>query len=255
MALDQSPLPTRYDLRFTIAHIPVRVQPLFWLTSFLLGISFGEPAYIVLWVGVVFLSILVHELGHALVMRWYGFSPRIVLHALGGATTGTPPLWGTGQASAALRPFQEVLVAAAGPLSGFLCAGLILLGAPVVGGRVLWAQRLLSLPWPYVFLPGWGVFLNSAVQMVLWVNLFWGMLNLAPVYPLDGGQIARHIWSLVDPYRGVRRSLWLSLSAAVLIAAAGLLLWHSTYLGLLFGFLAFQSYQALSAYRGETWRG
>lgn len=249
MTLFQPPPPTRYDVYFTIARIPVRVHPLFWLMSFFLGFSFGDPAYILLWVAIAFVSILLHEVSHALVMRRYGLLPSIVLHALGGVTTGEPSLWGRWRVSVALHPLQEIYLVAAGPLSNFLLAGLILLSARLAGGQIIWARLLFVVPWPYIFLPNQSVFVNGAVHMALWINLFWAMLNLAPVYPLDGGQIARHAWSHADPYRGVYRSLWLSLVAGALIAAVGLFLWRSTYLFLLFGVLAFQSYQALQTYR------
>lgn len=249
MTLFQPPPPTRYDVHFTIARIPVRVHPLFWLMSFFLGFSFGDLAYILLWVAIVFVSILVHELGHALVMRRYGLAPSIVLHALGGVTTAEPFLWGVRGVNVIRRPWREILITAAGSLSSFLVAALILLGVLLAGGQVIWARWLFIVPWPSVLLPTRSAFVNSAVHMALWVNVFWAMLNLAPVYPLDGGQIARHAWSYADPRRGVYRSLWLSLVAGVLIAAVGLLLWRSVYLFLLFGVLAFQSYQALQAYR------
>ncbi len=249
MTLFQLPPPTRYDLYFTIAQIPVRVHPLFWLMAFLFGFSLGDPAYILLWVAIVFISVLLHELGHALVMRKYGLSPSIVLYALGGGTAAEPLLWGTGRARVALHPLQEIFIVAAGPLSNFLFAGLIILGALIAGGHTIWARWFFVAPWPYIVLPSQSAFVNSAVHMLLWVNLFWAMLNLAPVYPLDGGQIARHAWSHADPYRGLYRSLWLSLVAGALISAAGLFLWRSAYLFLLFGVLAFQSYQALQAYR------
>ena len=61
------------DLNFQLFGIPVRVHPLFWLIAVLLGISGDpQPAEILLWVVAVFVSILVHELGHALTMRAFG---------------------------------------------------------------------------------------------------------------------------------------------------------------------------------------
>ena len=50
---------------------------------------------------------------------------------------------------------------------------------------------------------------------MLYVNIFWGLVNLLPVYPLDGGQIARELLELASPADGVRQSLWLSVIAAV----------------------------------------
>ena len=64
MLLFQPPPPTRYDLRFSIVGIPVSVHPLFWLITLLLAAS-GDLLLIPIWIFVVFVSILVHELGHA----------------------------------------------------------------------------------------------------------------------------------------------------------------------------------------------
>ena len=37
--------------------------------------------------------------------------------------------------------------------------------------------------------------LNTAIWDMLWVNIYWGLVNLLPVYPLDGGQIARELFN------------------------------------------------------------
>ena len=81
--------------------------------------------------------------------------------------------------------------------------------------------------------------------MLLWVNVFWGLFNLLPVFPLDGGQVARNIIIQYDPYDGVRKSIWVSVITGGLIALYGLLVMRSIYIALLFGLLAFQSYQSL----------
>ena len=86
MLLFQPPPPTRYDLRFILFGFPIRVSPLFWLIAILLGSSSGDPLQILIWVLVVFVSIVVHELGHALAFRRYGLASQIILHFSGGLT-------------------------------------------------------------------------------------------------------------------------------------------------------------------------
>src|SRR3954447_11140833 len=77
------PEPTAYDLRFRFLGIPVRVHPLFWLFSaFLAGNEELMP--VAIWIGCVFISILVHEFGHGLMGRAFGYSPSIVLYSMGG---------------------------------------------------------------------------------------------------------------------------------------------------------------------------
>ena len=68
MFLFQSPPQTSYDLRFSIAGIPVRVHPLFWVIAILFGLSSSSLIHILLWFFAIFLSILIHELGHAFAM-------------------------------------------------------------------------------------------------------------------------------------------------------------------------------------------
>jgi Zn-dependent protease len=85
------------------------------------------------------------------------------------------------------------------------------------------------------------------VSMFLWVNVFWGLINLVPVYPLDGGSVTRNILVQVNPINGVRWSLWLSVIVGGLIALAGFIFLRSIFMALLFGMLAFQSFQSLQS--------
>ena len=78
---------TPYDLNFSLFGIPVRVHPLFWLVTLLLGYELAAmPPRCLTWIIAVFSAILVHEMGHALAMRAYGFQPWITLYGMGGLT-------------------------------------------------------------------------------------------------------------------------------------------------------------------------
>lgn len=245
MVMFQPPPPTRYDLRFSIAGIPVSVHPAFWLLSLLLGAS-GDPILIPIWIFVVFVSILVHELGHALAFRRYGQRSRIVLHFAGGLTIPEPVSWGSGYANVALSPNQEIIISLAGPVSGFLLAGLILFLIVVMGGSIVTTRLFGFLPLPLnALLPFGGRVVGVMISMALWVNVFWGLINLMPVYPLDGGSVTRNILLQVDPVNGVRKSLWVSVIAGGLVAILGYIFFRSLFMALLFGLLAFQSYQLL----------
>ena len=245
MLMFQSPPPTRYDLRFTIAGIPVRVHPLFWLIMLLLGAS-GDILLIPIWLLVIFVSILVHELGHALAFRRYGQRSHIVLHFAGGLTIPEPVYWGGGLANVSLSPNQQIFISLAGPGAGFLLAGLVIGIVFITGGSVLttWLFGFIPLPLTAQLAFG-GRILNLFVTLMLWVNIFWGLVNLMPVFPLDGGNIARNILIQYDPLDGVRKSLWLSVIAGGIVALVGLIFFRSIFMALLFGLLAFQSYQSL----------
>ena len=247
MFLMQSPPPTQYDLRFSVAGIPVRVHPLFWLIALLLGSS-GALIEIPIWIIVVFVSILIHEFGHALALRRYGIRSHIVLHAMGGLTIPEAAPWGTGWASVSPSPNQEIVISLAGPFAGFLFAGLVMAMTVLTGGSLFTSKLFGVLPLPLTaIMPFGGTVLNVFLTMLLWVNIFWGLINILPVFPMDGGQVARNILIQYDPLDGVRKSLWLSVVIGGILAVAGLLAFNSVYMAILFGLLAFQSYQSLYA--------
>lgn len=246
MFLFQPPPPTRYDLRFNLAGFPVRVHPLFWLIAVLLGYSAGNILQILIWVLVVFVSILVHELGHALAFRRYGLSSQIILHFAGGLTVPESALWGSRWANVALGPNQNIFISLAGPGAGFIFAALVSGIVFLLGGSIVTAPLFGFLPVPRLaILPFGGTLVSAFLTVLLWVNIFWGFINLLPVYPLDGGHVARNVLIQVDPADGVRKSMWVSVVTGALIALFAFFFLRSLYMAFLFGFLAFQSYQSL----------
>src|SRR3954462_311198 len=93
-------------MNFRLGTIPVRVRPEFFILP-AIGLMQGGLERGLIWVGIVFVSVLGHELGHAMVMRLFGFAPRIELHGMGGWT-----LWPGG---AQPSEKQKLLVSLAGP--------------------------------------------------------------------------------------------------------------------------------------------
>ena len=195
------PPPSQADLHFRVLDIPVRVNPFFWVISLLLGLRFfdGEPVGTLLGVCVVFVSVLVHELGHAVMQIRFGGHPRIVLHGLGGLA-----ICGDCDRS----PKSQILISLAGPFAGFLLAGgvalLVVLASQRVAFVPFWqdAAKELDTTIPiwvvlgdFRFQPFGATAVFYVVVMALLVNIFWGILNLLPVYPLDGGQVARELFT------------------------------------------------------------
>jgi hypothetical protein len=129
---------------FVLFGTPVRVEPTFFLVAVYLGLNLENLGLIVAWVAVMFVGILIHELGHALAYRAYGSGAAIVLWGFGGLTYG----------QAGLKPRQHVLVSLAGPLTG-----LILLGIPA------WSIDRAEL--------ATGPTADEIIEMVVFVNLFW----------------------------------------------------------------------------------
>lgn len=242
------PRTTDFDLHFKIGKIPVRVHPMFWLISLVFGVlaARGHPSIhvfvgVILWTAAVFVSILVHELGHAAIAKVHGWPPRIVLHSFGGLAIYTP----TRQTRK-----SRILIDFAGPGAGFVLGGLIL-GAILLSGH--------SVPLPAIpvelgsgpnFLAGGGR-LELFVVFMLYVNIFWGLLNLAPVQPLDGGGIAKAIIEKYRPRDAWSVALKLGIATAAVLAAVGLILWQSIFLAILFGMLAYQNWQMLRQVQGR----
>jgi Zn-dependent protease len=251
------PQPTAYDLRFRVAGIPVRVHPLFWLMTLILGAQ-GEPGpELLIWIGVVFVSILAHELGHASMHRYFGQPARIWLYLMGGLTVADAPRhdW---DARRRQQPTANslVLISAAGPGAGFLVAGVLVAVIVAAGSRVAvdWNGWVPSL-YPELVPPLSEIrYLPLVLSDLLWVNLFWGLINLLPIYPLDGGQIARELLVSRDRWNGATHAWWLSVFAGAAMAVFGLLQLHSVYTALFFAALAASSYQALQQRGGgQSW--
>lgn len=245
------PPETQYDLRFRIAGIPVRVHPLFWLIGVILGAQGGDGIGMLLWVGVVFVSILVHELGHAFTMRLFGENARVVLYLMGGMAIPESSAWGFGGGRKSRGPRHQILISAAGPGAGFLFGGIVVASVFATGGSVSFYLVHSVLPYWELQLPASAnIYWEYLINCLLWVNIFWGLVNLLPVYPLDGGQIARELLTVSDPWNGVVRSLWLSVITGAIVAAVGVMLLQSIFLAVFFGALAFSSYQALQRMGG-----
>lgn len=215
--------------RFHVAGIPVRVHPFFLLTAFATGSArLHQPAALVTWMAVVFVSVLLHELGHALAWRRLGCEPSIALHGLGGTTTAVDVEH--------LGYKESAWVSFAGPGMGFL-----------FGGLVLAAWHLTPL--------GQAEGLTRTVARdLLWVNIGWGLINLLPILPLDGGHIME---ALVrsrsrDEHAGARRIHLISLAAAAVLLLLAIFWLKSMWLGvmaLILGVLNFEQLRQLNPWR------
>ena len=239
---------TQFDLRFSLFGIPVRIHPFFWVIAVLLGMNSETPVELLVWVVAVFISILVHELGHALVMRAHGFAPWITLYGLGGLASYNPAGSYGSRRSGALA---HVLISAAGPGAGFLLAAVVVAGVLLTGHGVSIGLISGFLPWVSLADQVGSPVLHELLGRILFISIFWGFVNLLPVYPLDGGQIAREILLKVNPRDGIRQSLILSIAAAVTLAVIGLTQWQSLYVTIFFAYLAYMSYATLQAYLGR----
>jgi stage IV sporulation protein FB len=242
MSLFQPPAPTTYDLSFRIFGISVRIHPFFWLIAILFGTSSGSVAGLLSWVIVLFISILIHELGHSMAMRFYGQDSYVVLHGMGGLAIPIESY--AYNATGPRTSWDRIIISLAGPFAGFLLALLIAVGVKAAGGVIFYNWLLGFFPMPVAF-PPFRFNTYTLINDFLWVNIFWGLINMLPVFPLDGGRVSRELFILMGRRNTVANSLWLSVITGAVIAVAAMIYLESFYMAFLFGYLAFQSYQAL----------
>lgn len=177
-------------LRFTFLGFPIMIHWMFWLNTALMGGALGANSpeqlrHLLGWMVAVFLSILIHELGHAIAMRNFGDRRvGIVLYAFGGLAQG----------SSHLARREDLIVSAAGP-------GLQIL----VGLAVGWSITLWHVP---------SLWLGEMLDAFTVVSLFWALLNLIPIVPLDGGRLCL-AWLGAGKQR---QALTISLVCAVVLA-------------------------------------
>lgn len=251
---------TAYDLHFRALGFPVRVTPLFWVVviflgwDLVIGLNRALPdgphraMIFVLWIAAVFGSILIHELGHAVAMRHFGLDAAIVLYHFGGLAI---PRSGRGyMASAAARPAGQMMISIAGPAAQLAAAGLVL-AVVVASGHEALLLRAFGDFWPMPTAdPLPSVSLDMAVTFFIVPSVFWALINLLPVYPLDGGQIAREALMKFGARQGIERSLMLSVGTGATVCFLAFTR-QNLFLAMLFGFLAYSSYMTLKAYRGQ----
>jgi stage IV sporulation protein FB len=188
------PARTKYDLKWRMLGIPCRVNPFFWLIAAVLGwyddIGVIELA---IWIACVFISILVHELGHSLAaLRFGAGNVHVVLSGLGGVSLS----------DVKLSSRQRIIELLCGPGAGFVLFGIVLLIS-----RFTTPESL-------------NFNVHYALVQLKYINLFWGLLNLIPIYPLDGGQIMSELLTARSPWNGLDITLKISMGLAFGIAVA-----------------------------------
>ena len=180
--------------------IPIYIEPSFLLFMGLIFLmSSGSGPMDVSGLGilcfVIFFSLLIHEFGHAIVAKSVGCdSIRIALIMFGGYATHSPTTRG-----------RSLLITLAGPFFTLML--------------LIAANLLLRLKF------GDPSYANSAIFIFLrnmaFLNLLWLILNLMPVYPLDGGQALFHgLTYWIDQNKAMR---WVARVSLVICVIGGIL--------------------------------
>lgn len=235
------PKPTRYDLKWKLFGIPVRVHWAFWLVGLILGWQDKASPGLLVWVGCLFISIVIHEFGHALTAKYFGARGlRIVLYWLGGLAVN----------EGGLRRKHRIIELFCGAGAGFI------LGGVVYGIVLLTEHGLITLPQ--------NKYVHLALYYLLYINIWWGLANLLPIFPLDGGQITQEVVRARRPIGGAALAFRISFFAALLCAAVAI--GYEIYVSLggeeaslrliiFFAFLAYWNFQLSQPHIAEAMGG
>ena len=209
-------------ISFQLFGIPIRIEPWFWVTMAFIGGGLGANDSLSILLVLVFMlagfiSILVHELGHALMLRKLGHATAITLRAFGGYAV---------YPAGALSRKQSLIVTAAGP------------ALQISLGIALWALHAL------VAIPPESL-LYALLFDLITISIIWAILNCLPIYPMDGGQM---LADLLGPKRAHFVHLVSALSA-LLIGLAVFQLLNSWLLPLFMAWFAWQNWQAFLVHK------
>lgn len=198
--------------------IPVHISSFFWLIAVLIGwISTMSVLGTVIWTFIILISVLIHEYGHALTAVAFGQTARIELVGFGGVTQR--------RGGSKLPFWKEFLIVLNGPIAGLLLSAI-----------AFWANRR--------FFSGQSESLGAYITLVTYyVNLFWTVVNLLPVQPLDGGKLLNIVLEAIFGLKGTKIALFISV---VLSAAIGIYFFsRKDYLpGSLFFLFTYESFKS-----------
>lgn len=154
------------------------------------SLTFGVGAALVLAI-----SIVAHELGHALTAAAFGYRTRdITISLLGGCAS---------LIALPRKAWKEFLTALAGPLVSFVLAGIgfVLLGTAPVHNR----------------------WLASIFYYMGWMNVMLGAFNLLPGFPMDGGRIFRSVMRIFfNREKATLIAMWVGRALAIVLGFSGL---------------------------------
>ncbi|QDV71488.1 Peptidase family M50 [Rosistilla carotiformis] len=244
---------TAYDVNFGLLGFPVRISIGFWIMALVFGYDLvsqlsqlfpgSRGPLLLLWIFSVFVSILVHELGHAVAMRMCGQQASIVLYHFGGLAI-PQNAYGARFSKKNSSKAEKIFITAAGPLAQLTLAAIVIGVARARDFEILLMPDFLSsVPSLAGGQPIDSPGMFGLVNFLVWPSVMWALLNLIPVYPLDGGQIAKEI---IELFGGtLYHAIVLSMGCALLMAAYGVMSGR-LFMTLLFASLAYSNYEMLT---------
>lgn len=222
-------------IHFTLFGIPIYIRPTFWIVlaifGGILGVSSVESLiYPALFVIAGFIAILSHELGHALVGRKLGGGQQTIILELFGGVTSSHGMQ--------LTRAGRVLMILAGPMMTLVLGVISILVAWNIVGPVLTANGKDF--WDLVLYP----YLATAVSPKLYIlsclimiGEWWTVLNLLPIYPLDGGQLVAQF------VRSPKKVFMTGFITSIAIGLVSFQLFHGYFIPIFMALFAFSNYR------------
>lgn len=216
----------------SIGRISIDVDASFLILMVFFVATFYDPKqgmrYALLWAPVLFISVLLHELAHAGAIALFGYGgSQIVLGGMGGVTVS----------QRRGKPWHDMLISLAGPLASFAVAWL-------TATFVFRMPRVLHDPMLAAFLP-----------LLVTANKWWGIFNLIPISPLDGGHVVRHFFRIFLKERSAFVvSVWVGIVIGAIVAILGILL-KSIFLTLLMAWYVYMNFQQWQYFRKHGYPG
>lgn len=212
-------------LRWRLFGINFCIEPSFWIMNALWGYMLsgaveggrrGVLLFMLLWILCTLVSVLVHELGHVIMGRIFGQPGSITLTGLGGQALGSYD---------ELHGWQRILVAFAGPAAGFLLLALMILIDSHWWNQWMETLNLDGLKFHNCLIASWDPTFNlrsngiyKMVTVLLFVmNLFWNLINLLPIIPMDGGMIFKEVCLMISRREGLKWAFTVSFGLALLL--------------------------------------
>jgi Zn-dependent protease/CBS domain-containing protein len=159
-----------------ILGINIDVHFTFLLLLFLFAIFFGTRGLLL--ISGIFFFVTFHELSHSIAASYFGIKvSKITLLPIGGVAS-IPEL--------PSKPYQELIISLAGPISNILV--LIVFYYPL---KILLGQE--ALLYPLKLIAGTTAYTGqiSVLAHIYWINLVLAAFNLIPAFPMDGGRVLR----------------------------------------------------------------
>lgn len=216
----------------SIGRVSIDIDASFLILIVFFVATFYDPKqgmrYALLWAPVLFISVLLHELAHAGAIAMFGYGgSQIVLGGMGGVTVSQR----RGKA------WHDMIISLAGPLASFALA---------------WLTTQMIVKMPYAMT---DPMLIAFLPLLRTANFWWGVFNLIPVSPLDGGHVVRHFVRIFARERtAFVVAVWVGMVVGVLVAIVGLLT-RSIFLSFLMAWYVFMNFQQWQYFRKNGYPG